>query len=517
MTTYKPYRHRLRRSLFASTIYPVFLVIVIGLVSFYAIYIWIEHHTIHQHVYDSQIEIKRTEKQIQSFITQHQQQFNQDDLTRYRDITSTKRALLKLVHEQPTTLYYELSGPSQSITNNYEQLNTQTMYLFSEQRLKFKNGTYTLRFYMADASRLNDIKENRQFALIVDSYDNILYTNDDRFSIGDKYAPPQFGFMYESAKLNDSAHHLIIYKDIHETIEDGITLFIIMGIVLVLLVIFGFISADNMAKRQTSDIEAIIQKIYYAKNRHLDAYTPLKNNSELEEINHYIYDLFESNEKLIQSIEHTERRLRDIQLKEIERQFQPHFLFNTMQTIQYLIPLSPQVAQTVVQQLSRILRYSLRTKSHTVKLSEELNYIKQYVDIQNIRFDDMIQLQIDSSEEAQHQVIGKMMIQPLIENAIKHGRDTDTLSITIRLTLTSHALHVLVCDNGIGMSDSRLQDVRQSLYADVFDTNHLGLNHLHNRVIIQYGKQARLHIFSKQNKGTLICYRIPLSRRETDV
>ncbi|OMG43980.1 histidine kinase, partial [Paenibacillus macerans] len=56
--------------------------------------------------------------------------------------------------------------------------------------------------------------------------------------------------------------------------------------------------------------------------------------------------MFESNEQLIQSIEQTERRLRDIQLKEIERQFQPHFLFNTMQTIQYLIPLSPKVAQT---------------------------------------------------------------------------------------------------------------------------------------------------------------------------
>ncbi|MEL1208723.1 sensor histidine kinase, partial [Staphylococcus epidermidis] len=87
---------------------------------------------------------------------------------------------------------------------------------------------------------------------------------------------------------------------------------------------------------------------------------PLKKHSELEEINNYIYDLFESNEQLIQSIEQTERRLHDIQLKEIERQFQPHFLFNTMQTIQYLIPLSPKVAQTVIQQLSQMLRYSLR-------------------------------------------------------------------------------------------------------------------------------------------------------------
>ena len=79
-----------------------------------------------------------------------------------------------------------------------------------------------------------------------------------------------------------------------------------MGVVLILLVIFGYISADRMAKRQSEDIEAIVRKIDDAKNRHLGSYEPLKKHSELEEINNYIYDLFESNEQLIQSIEQTE-------------------------------------------------------------------------------------------------------------------------------------------------------------------------------------------------------------------
>ena len=111
-----------------------------------------------------------------------------------------------------------------------------------------------------------------------------------------------------------------------------------------------------------------------------------------------------------------------------------------MQTIQYLIPLSPKVAQTVIQQLSQMLRYSLRTASHTVKLAEELSYIEQYVAIQNIRFDDMIQLYIDATEGVQHQTIGKMMLQPLVENAIKHGRDSEPLKITIRIRLTKRKL-----------------------------------------------------------------------------
>lgn len=385
------------------------------------------------------------------------------------------------------------------------------MYLISKYRIDFKDDTYILKIYMSSTPLLKNIKKNSgQSALNVDSYDTVLYTNDDRFSIGQKYQPPQFGFMNESLKLNSHHAHLIIYKDIHETIEDGIALLVVMGVVLILLVIFGYISADRMAKRQSEDIEAIVRKIDDAKNRHLGSYEPLKKHSELEEINNYIYDLFESNEQLIQSIEQTERRLRDIQLKEIERQFQPHFLFNTMQTIQYLIPLSPKVAQTVIQQLSQMLRYSLRTASHTVKLAEELSYIEQYVVIQNIRFDDMIQLYIDATEGVQHQTIGKMMLQPLVENAIKHGRDSEPLKITIRIRLTKRKLHILVHDNGIGMSPSHLEHVRQSLHHDVFDTTHLGLNHLHNRAMIQYGTYARLHIFSRSQQGTLMCYQIPL-------
>lgn len=72
MKTYKPYRHQLRRSLFASTIFPVFMVMIIGLISFYAIYIWVEHRTIHQHTYQTQTELQRIDKHFHTFVTQQQ-------------------------------------------------------------------------------------------------------------------------------------------------------------------------------------------------------------------------------------------------------------------------------------------------------------------------------------------------------------------------------------------------------------------------------------------------------------
>ena len=127
MKTYKPYRHQLRRSLFASTIFPVFMVMIIGLISFYAIYIWVEHRTIHQHTYQTQTELQRIDKHFHTFVTQQQKQWRHVDLSHPTDITKMKRQLLKQVHQQPAILYYDLKGSSQSFTNNYEQLDTTTV------------------------------------------------------------------------------------------------------------------------------------------------------------------------------------------------------------------------------------------------------------------------------------------------------------------------------------------------------------------------------------------------------
>ena len=98
-----------------------------------------------------------------------------------------------------------------------------------------------------------------------------------------------------------------------------------MLLTFVILTIFGYVSSSKISQVQTRDIESIIKRIKYAKERKLGTYEPLSRTSELEEINKYVYDLFESNEALIHSIEDTEKSLREIQLKEIERQFHPHF------------------------------------------------------------------------------------------------------------------------------------------------------------------------------------------------
>ena len=139
------------------------------------------------------------------------------------------------------------------------------MYLLSKYRVNFKDGAYTLKIYMSNTPQLKYIKKiaGNLHSLLMHMIQSCIQMTIASLSV--KISTPQFGFMNESLKLNSHHAHLIIYKDIHETIEDGIALLVVMGVVLILLVIFGYISADRMAKRQSEDIEAIVRKIDDAK------------------------------------------------------------------------------------------------------------------------------------------------------------------------------------------------------------------------------------------------------------
>ncbi|ARJ50706.1 sensor histidine kinase [Staphylococcus lutrae] len=510
MKTDQPYRHQLRRSLFISTILPVFLVILLGFVSFYTLYIWIEHRHIQQHVNEAQQHFSQTNIQIDHTLQQESSSLRHLDLNRPQDVTALKRLLLTLVHQQPGTVYFEVENNTTPITNNYERHNVHQFYLLNRQKIQLQHENVTISFYFAQTPHLDEVQDKyAHTTLILDRFDHILYSNSAQFHVDDTFVNPKFGFLSERVKLNDQGDQLIQFKDIHQTLEDGIKLLAIIGIAFILLLIFGFINAHTMARKQTKDIELMIRRINDAQHRQLGVYQPLGQPSELEAINTYIYELFESNETLIHSIEQTEQQLREIQLKEIERQFQPHFLFNTMQTIQYLITLSPQLAQQVVQRLSQMLRYTLRVKTDRVPLKEELAYVQQYVSIQNVRFDDSIALKLEMDPALENAPIRKMMIHPLVENAIKHGRQTSILTITIRVTATPRALRIFVHDNGRGMTPERLASVRHAVNDDLFDTAHLGLNHLNHKVQIQYGSRARLRIFSTDQQGTLIAYQLP--------
>jgi sensor histidine kinase YesM len=151
--------------------------------------------------------------------------------------------------------------------------------------------------------------------------------------------------------------------------------------------------------------------------------------------------------------EHLEEQLARAQLQTLKLQLQPHFLFNTLNTITALIGVDPRVAERMVSGLSELLRLSLRNAGEQeVPLSRELELLEHYVEIQQIRFRDRLTVSVDVAPDTMHALVPNFILQPLVENAIRHGIGPRAAPghVDVRAYRENGSLHLRVADNGVG-------------------------------------------------------------------
>lgn len=212
--------------------------------------------------------------------------------------------------------------------------------------------------------------------------------------------------------------------------------------------------------------------------------------------------------------------LLDAQMKSLEARINSHFLFNTLESINSMAELSgnEQIA-TMSLALGNMFRYTLKTQSELVSVNEELEHVQSYVSIQQIRFDYRFQLMLDMTEDFRKHRILKLILQPLVENALYHGLKYcscgDTITITGRLD--DHYLYINIRDNGQGILPERLAELQKMLYeqASFTELGHrnkqsIGLKNIHSRIELYYGKGYGLYITSKLGEWTDIRIKLPI-------
>jgi two-component system LytT family sensor kinase len=210
------------------------------------------------------------------------------------------------------------------------------------------------------------------------------------------------------------------------------------------------------------------------------------------------------------NLEQNQQLLLKARMDALTSQINPHFLFNTLNTVSSLIRFDPDMARGVVLKLSNILRRLLRKHETFVPLREELEFIDDYLDIEVIRFGrDNLQIFKEVDEETLDAFIPSMLLQPIIENAIKHGLAPRLAGGQIRLRTFRRGgrLSIEVEDNGMGMSPERLSEVYGG---------GIGISNVHERLRLLYGDQFEMDIRSREGEGTQIRIEIPeLAAAET--
>ena len=201
-------------------------------------------------------------------------------------------------------------------------------------------------------------------------------------------------------------------------------------------------------------------------------------------------------------IETQQRLLSEARLTSLTRQMNPHFLFNTLNSVASLIRTDPSKAREMVFRLSAILRRLLRTQEAFVPLNEELSVIDDYLQIEQVRFAGRLQIEKNIDARTADALIPSMILQPIIENSIKHGIGPKVGSGTVRLGSSLHSgrLQIEVEDNGVGIPHDSIPTVFQ---------RGIGLSNARERLEVLFGNDFQLAFESREGGGVRVRIQIP--------
>lgn len=214
----------------------------------------------------------------------------------------------------------------------------------------------------------------------------------------------------------------------------------------------------------------------------------------------------------------------DAQMKSLEARINSHFLFNTLESINSMAELddNEQIA-TMSLALGNMFRYTIKTQSELVTITEELQHVEDYNAIQQIRFSNRYHMEVEMDPLLRTQKVLKLILQPLVENALYHGLNYCTTgdTIIIRGRSENNCIFLEVEDNGQGMSEEQLADITRKLEEEPSFTElghrnkqSIGLKNIHSRIELYYGRGYGLTVTSREGVGTCIQIKVPVIMKE---
>jgi len=204
-------------------------------------------------------------------------------------------------------------------------------------------------------------------------------------------------------------------------------------------------------------------------------------------------------------LEDQKRLLLEARLDALQRQINPHFLFNTLNSIASLVRSKPELAREMTVKLANILRALLKDHDTYVPLSEELSFTDDYLDIEVVRFGaDKLKVEKEIDPRTLAVLVPSILLQPLIENSIKHGLEPRLKggTVTLRSRMDGDRVLIEVADDGVGMGNKPASALRRTGAG-------IGMKNVRERLEVLYGNQARFEVVSSPGRGTLVSIEIP--------
>ncbi|WP_342042955.1 sensor histidine kinase [Bacillus sp. OTU2372] len=286
-----------------------------------------------------------------------------------------------------------------------------------------------------------------------------------------------------------------------------------MWIVIILLIMAAILLSYSFMQNYSKRINKIVSTIRQVEKGNLDARIPESKhedelssiasnmNSMLNELNNYIEQFYMLNMKQQQA-----------ELKALQAQINPHFLFNTLEAIRMVAVLEgSKTSSKMIFHLSKLFRYSLESKD-TVPFYTEMEYVKQYLTLMQFKHPDKLEVHFDIPDEVEQTPVQKLILQPIIENYFVHGfkKDRTDNELTICAAHLGEKIEIRIEDNGKGMSEEELANIVQHINREEGDEmQSIGLRNIHQRLKLKFGDQFGLSVKSSKDTGTMVTMSIP--------
>lgn len=308
----------------------------------------------------------------------------------------------------------------------------------------------------------------------------------------------------------------IFNNDIYKIYKANVTYFsVILICACSLLIIINLISSGKISKpaRELKNVMAEIER------GNLDIRIENSSKDEMgflaDGLNHMVDNL----QRYIDKVYVAELRQKEAQLDALKNQISPHYLYNTLDVIRMTV-LSGQLenAACMLDSLSSQLQYLIGQSSDMVPLYKELENIKEYFVIVRIRYENRLDIEMDVNKEDLELYVMKLLLQPIVENAVKHGfkNKRDSGRISIKIVRRTDYLEITVMDDGIGMSQERLGEINSLLESESIGEktedgwSSIGIKNVYDRIRKNFGEEYGFEITSCENIGTIVRYKLPI-------
>lgn len=323
--------------------------------------------------------------------------------------------------------------------------------------------------------------------------------------------------------IQDDIQYYIYYQtqsieNLKVQLNEQISRFVIWGILVLALIIFGTSIVSYVI---SNSIIRPVRKLCGVTSRisegDFSVRAQVNTNDEMAMLADSVNEMSEHLEVMVSKIKEDERKMRHTELRLLQEQINPHFLYNTLDTIVWLIEgNSPDQAVDMVMSLSDFFRLVLSHGKEFISVRDEERHIRSYLELQHARYHDIMEYEIDIDSALYPYRILKLTLQPLVENALYHGIKYKRAKGCIRVTGSIHKdaaedrLILVVEDTGVGMAPEELDKLQKEIVKPCKDTESgFGLANVNERIRMNFGMEYGLAISSVKGEGTRVQVEIP--------